>query len=156
MQKYFLNLSRYFLDLSRWSGSVLTVYVIQLAAKLITIISSTKLLTRSPGAAPAQTRTVERWAGLKLMLCQRKMVKLTPLPDKLYKLTPTICLRIDPDTGNGRVLLCLMFRILSGSQNTDFWKYILTFYHCCFATQIDNCSKTRFPTQIGLKIKFAN
>ena len=108
--------------------------------------------------SPARTkqRTVERGARLKLMLCQRKMVKLTPLPDKLYKLTPTICLRIDPDTENGRVLLCLMFRMLSGSQNTDFWKYILTFYHCCFATQIDNCSKTRFPTQIGLKIKFAN
>ena len=107
---------------------------------------------------PAWTkqRTVERGVGLKLMLCQRKMVKLTPLPDKLYKLTPTICLRIDPDTENGRVLLCLMFRMLSGSQNTDFWKYILTFYLCCFATQIDNCSKTRFPTQIGLKIKFAN
>ena len=148
-------MQKYFLDLSRWSGEVLTVYVIQLAAKLITIISSTKLLTRSPGARPKQ-RTVERGVGLKLMLCQRKMVKLTPLPDKLYKLTPTICLRIDPDTENGRVLLCLMFRMLSGSQNTDFWKYILTFYYCCFATQIDNCSKTRFPTQIGLKIKFAN
>ena len=130
MQKYFLNLSRYFLNLSRWSGSVLTVYVIQLAAKLITIISSTKLLTRSPGEGPAQAENC--WAGLKLMLCQRKMVKLTPLPDKLYKLTPTICLRIDPDTGNGRVLLCLMFRILSGSQNTDFWKYIL-FQHFTIA-----------------------
>ena len=70
-------------------------------------------------ARPKQ-RTVERGVGLKLMLCQRKMVKLTPLPDKLYKLTPTICLRIDPDTENGRVLLCLMFRMLSGSQNTDF------------------------------------
>ena len=148
-------MQKYFLDLSRWSGKVLTVYVIQLAAKLITIISSTKLLRGSPGARPKQ-RTVERGVGLKLMLCQRKMVKLTPLPDKLYKLTPTICLRIDPDTENGRVLLCLMFRMLSGSQNTDFWKYILTFYYCCFATQIDNCSKTRFPTQIGLKIKFAN
>ena len=54
-------MQKYFLDLSRWSGKVLTVYVIQLAAKLITIISSTKLLRGSPGPGPAQAENC--WAG---------------------------------------------------------------------------------------------
>ena len=72
MQKYFLNLSRYFLDLSRWSDSVLTVYVIQLAAKLITIISSTKLLTRSPGAAPAPDQNCWAVSGAEINVVSEK------------------------------------------------------------------------------------
>ena len=64
MQKYFLNLPR-------WSGGV-DSYVIQLAAKLITIISSTKLLTRSPGAAPAQAENCWAVSGAEINVVSEK------------------------------------------------------------------------------------
>ena len=70
--KIFSRPIKYFLNLSRWSGSVLTVYVIQLAAKLITIISSTKLLTSSPGAGPAQAENCWAVSGAEINVVSEK------------------------------------------------------------------------------------
>ena len=71
MQKYFLIYKNIFYTYL-YDQEVLTVYVIQLAAKLITIISSTKLLTRSPGAGPAQAENCWAVSGAEINVVSEK------------------------------------------------------------------------------------